>query len=240
MFYSCDVEFCAHGYYVYSTDITVVSAEQISYTYSPRAGTSMAAPQVAAVAAVLWSHFPHCTDLDIRAALAKTAKPHAGANGCNEECGFGIVQLRDAFNLLNDVGCSGIHNPPVLSISRSTCDCIDGGACRIPVATKEPEEGSLYLQPQPIQASPDPLPLCKDNKRLRFSFGRAKPGRMLQNKRKRNKKRRGCKNIRAKPDRAKSWCRWSSGAKKHCKDTCSSYGVVSYPDCRPRNGPSRG
>ena len=73
LLYFTKVEYCSHCYYVYSTDFDLIGPNNFAYNYNPRAGTSMAAPQVAAVAALLWSHFPHCTSVDIRAALAKSA-----------------------------------------------------------------------------------------------------------------------------------------------------------------------
>jgi hypothetical protein len=71
----------------------------------------MATPHVAGVAALVWSHFPECTPFQIRTALVKSAK--VKGNGCNNNYGWGIVQAKAAYDLLNDGGCDGIADPGV-------------------------------------------------------------------------------------------------------------------------------
>ena len=197
----------------------------------------MAAPQVAAVAALLWSHFPHCTSIDIRAALAKSAQPHAGFNGCNDECGHGIVQLRDAYDLLHREGCSGIHDNTVLSSNAHVCDCIESGNCQRPVQNSYQASSSSYdYQSSSSAQQTSYLPRCADNNRARFSIGRAgrRRGRELRNNRNRP---RGCKYIRKGPrKRAINWCQRSPGARNACKATCSTKAGLTYTDCRPPSG----
>lgn len=69
-------------------------------------GTSMATPHVAGVAALVWSHFPQCSNSDIRAALRATAED-LGASGRDDETGYGLVQAKDAVDYLTANGCSG-------------------------------------------------------------------------------------------------------------------------------------
>ncbi len=69
-------------------------------------GTSMATPHVAGVAALVWSHFPQCSNSDIRAALRATAED-LGATGRDDETGYGLVQAKDAVDYLTANGCSG-------------------------------------------------------------------------------------------------------------------------------------
>jgi subtilisin family serine protease len=62
-------------------------------------GTSMAAPHVSGVAALVWSNHPDCTNAEIRNALAMTAKDK-GDSGRDNAYGFGIVQAKAAVDYL--------------------------------------------------------------------------------------------------------------------------------------------
>mmetsp|Transcript_7039 Transcript_7039/g.8523 ORF Transcript_7039/g.8523 Transcript_7039/m.8523 type:complete len:80 (+) Transcript_7039:3-242(+) len=64
----------------------------------------MATPHVAAVAALVWSHFPQCTNDQIRYALAASAKD-VGFDGCDWDYGYGIVQAKKAYEFLKEHGC---------------------------------------------------------------------------------------------------------------------------------------
>ncbi|MCL5050320.1 MAG: S8 family serine peptidase [Firmicutes bacterium] len=68
-------------------------------------GTSMASPHVAGVAALVWSHFPECTNNEIRAALNATAED-LGASGRDNLYGHGLVQAKDAYDYLMSNGCA--------------------------------------------------------------------------------------------------------------------------------------
>ena len=65
-------------------------------------GTSVATSGVAAAAALLWSNFPQCNVTQIRTALGRTA---INVNGCDTKTGFGLVQVKDAHDLLVTEGC---------------------------------------------------------------------------------------------------------------------------------------
>ena len=67
--------------------------------YATWSGTSMATPHVAGVAALVWSHFPECTNNHIRNALIQSATDR-GSPGCDDEYGFGIVNAQAAYNYL--------------------------------------------------------------------------------------------------------------------------------------------
>jgi serine protease len=73
-------------------------------TYKVLSGTSMACPYVAGVAAEVWSHFPNCTNNQIRNVLLKTALDR-GAAGYDVNYGHGIVQAKGAYDLLQSEGC---------------------------------------------------------------------------------------------------------------------------------------
>jgi serine protease len=62
-------------------------------------GTSMAAPHVAGVAALVWSHGPDWTNAQIRQALQATAKD-LGAPGKDNAYGYGLVQAAAALAYL--------------------------------------------------------------------------------------------------------------------------------------------
>ncbi|MGH9509402.1 MAG: S8 family serine peptidase, partial [Terriglobales bacterium] len=56
-------------------------------------GTSMATPHVAGVAALVWSHYPTCTNVEIRQALRTTAQD-LGPAGKDNAYGYGLVQAK--------------------------------------------------------------------------------------------------------------------------------------------------
>jgi subtilisin family serine protease len=73
--------------------------------YAHYDGTSMATPHVSAVAALVWSHFPNCTQADVRNALAASARD-LGAKGRDEKYGYGLVQAQAAYQLLQSYSCA--------------------------------------------------------------------------------------------------------------------------------------
>lgn len=78
--------------------------------YGLMSGTSMASPHVAGVAALVWSHFPQCSNAEIRAALAASAED-LGAPGRDTSYGWGLVQAKDAVDYLAVHGCEGADEP---------------------------------------------------------------------------------------------------------------------------------
>ena len=80
-------------------DVTIgdVNADEIEYAYAEMSGTSMAAPHVAAAAALVWSHFGStCSNHQIRYALAHSAfNPDATEEvKCDQNYGHGWSRLR--------------------------------------------------------------------------------------------------------------------------------------------------
>ncbi|KPH64532.1 S8 family serine peptidase [Pseudoalteromonas porphyrae] len=89
--------------------------------YKSISGTSMATPHVSGVAALVWSHFPQCSNQQIRDALNATAQDK-GAAGRDTSYGFGIVKAKDAYDYLAQSECgggSGVDNAPVARFSAS-------------------------------------------------------------------------------------------------------------------------
>lgn len=74
--------------------------------YATTSGTSMAAPHVSGVAALVWSYYPQCSNFDIRSALKASAED-VGAAGNDYQFGAGLVQAQAAYDYLDANGCSG-------------------------------------------------------------------------------------------------------------------------------------
>ncbi|MDX1678594.1 S8 family serine peptidase [Arsukibacterium sp.] len=74
--------------------------------YGLMSGTSMASPHVAGVAALVWSHFPQCTNAQIRNVLAVTAED-LGTTGRDNSYGYGLVRAKAAYDYINQQGCDG-------------------------------------------------------------------------------------------------------------------------------------
>jgi subtilisin family serine protease len=87
-----EVELTGPGVDVYST------LPNNGYDYF--SGTSMACPHVAGVAALVWSHFPYLSAVEIRDVLKKSAED-LGSVGKDPEYGYGLVRAKEAFDLLN-------------------------------------------------------------------------------------------------------------------------------------------
>ncbi|MEM9493315.1 MAG: S8 family serine peptidase, partial [Myxococcota bacterium] len=72
-------------------------------TYVYYQGTSMAAPHVAGVAALVMSLDPSMTPADVEAHLKSTARPHVSGTTCTQ-CGAGLL---DAYNAVTGLGGGG-------------------------------------------------------------------------------------------------------------------------------------
>jgi len=113
------VEIAAPGVNVKST---ITSDSGASFSYASWSGTSMATPHVAGVAALVWSNFPDCSNHQIRNVLVKTARD-AGVPGCDAEFGYGIVDAKAAYDLIQSQGCGA---GDLSDTGRGGCDQIPG------------------------------------------------------------------------------------------------------------------
>jgi len=115
--------------------------------YATWSGTSMATPHVAGVAGLLWMHFPECKNYEIRNVLAATAED-LKASGCDMNTGYGLVQAKNAYELLSEGNCGGNigQTSPVGGCEQlvpvgptaaptpqcaSDSDCDDGDTCTV-------------------------------------------------------------------------------------------------------------
>jgi subtilisin family serine protease len=72
--------------------------------YAKFDGTSMATPHVSAIAALIWSYAPKCTNAQVRTALTSTAMD-LGATGRDTKFGYGLVQAQRAKDALVALDC---------------------------------------------------------------------------------------------------------------------------------------
>jgi len=79
--------------------------------YGKMSGTSMASPHVAGVAALVWSHHPSCTNVEIRNVLNATAQD-LGDSGRDVKFGHGLAQTKDAIDYITANGCDGSGTGP--------------------------------------------------------------------------------------------------------------------------------
>jgi len=117
------VEISAPGYRVLST--------YKGNSYRTLAGTSMATPHVAGVAALVWSRFPQCTNVQIRNILAMTAKKIGDEEEYTVRHGYGLVQAKAAYDLLNSEGCEAADDfeNPLIAGGCICCDCLRTSGC---------------------------------------------------------------------------------------------------------------
>jgi subtilisin family serine protease len=83
-----------------STTVAVAKSD-----YAKFDGTSMATPHVSAVAALVWSYAPKCTNAQVRSALTSTAED-LGAAGRDVNFGFGLVRASNALTALQGLACA--------------------------------------------------------------------------------------------------------------------------------------
>merc|ERR1712048_1032188 len=115
--YNDQVEISAPGVAVEST--------LTNNRYASWSGTSMATPHVAGVAGLLWMHFPQCKNYQIRNVLLATAKDR-GSSGCDNYYGTGLVQAKDAYDLLSEGNCGG--HLGYTDASQGRCDQLNPSA----------------------------------------------------------------------------------------------------------------
>ena len=159
-----ETEIAAPGSYVNST--------VLDNKYATKSGTSMAAPHVAGVAAFLMSHFPNCTNNQIRNAMIhSTREPPTGdyrnSKGWDKFYGHGIVNAGQAYErllqgceyaggaypavnqTLSDMALGGKDQKDIGCMSDFQCAdanmCTGNRKCDLSSNTCYVEEGELFL-----------------------------------------------------------------------------------------------
>jgi serine protease len=136
-------------------------------SYAEFSGTSMACPHVAGVAALLISHFPECTNNQIRnAMLRSTSEPPLDSQntpGWDKYYGWGIVNAGRAYELLKCMGCEGAGGP-YPSPGETLSDQARGGMDQLSWT-------SITNMPDGVcQPEPEPEPSSKSGKGSKSSF----------------------------------------------------------------------
>jgi len=83
---------------------TAVSVFPSDAMYAEYNGTSMSAPHVSSVAALVWSNHPSCTAAQLRETLKNSAMD-LGTAGRDDEYGAGLVQAKAASDRITALGC---------------------------------------------------------------------------------------------------------------------------------------
>jgi len=94
-------------------------------------GTSVAVTLVAGSAALIWSHFPDCSPMQVRYALARTAHrefPY-GNGDCTIEKGHGVVNAKDAYDFLTAHTCTGAGSTDKWNIKYRNKSIVESGNC---------------------------------------------------------------------------------------------------------------
>lgn len=124
--------------------------------YDYNQGTSMAAPQVAAVAALLWSKYPDLTPEQVRNHLRMTAQD-IGTTGWDEHSGYGMLRADRALNIPlqvdiyepNDTKSTAVELPVSSMISAQLTSQSDRDWYKITL----PYDGTLTLSIQAQDSS---------------------------------------------------------------------------------------
>ena len=94
-------------------------------------GTSVAVPLVAGSAALIWSHFPDCSPMQVRYALAHTANrgtPYSNGD-CNIFMGHGVVDAKAAYDFLKAHTCTGAGSIDKWNIKYRNKSIVESGNC---------------------------------------------------------------------------------------------------------------
>lgn len=169
--YGPALELTGPGVSILSTGFTMREDGNYSYTLTVYSGTSMATPHVAGSAAILFSHFPTCTVTEIRYALAYTAKDK-GLTGCDEQYGYGIIRVKDAFDYLTSNPCTNTTSSGQNIVRNDTCDLLvidneTGVSDNIQGTTKFNRKPLSHSLNQFMQSKNNPISYIKKRMRSR-------------------------------------------------------------------------
>jgi hypothetical protein len=128
--------------------------------YENQEGTSMAAPQVAAVCALIWSKYPEMKPSQIRNLIRQTAQD-IGPKGWDNHNGYGLLR---AANALKDKPLEDIYEPNNRSINAAILPLGKKSDAVLPSKTDTdwfivdaPYKGSLQIEIQSNSAAPSAI-----------------------------------------------------------------------------------
>jgi serine protease AprX len=144
-------ETVAPGYQVRTADLTVGGASRGDYV--GMSGTSLSAPHVAGVMALLLSAFPETRVEALEAVLKKSAFD-LGSIGPDNSYGYGLVNAEASFNLLNDA-LLGIVDPAdgILPFGHVPVGKTDTKT----LVLRNDGSGFLFIQSVSVSGSPSPF-----------------------------------------------------------------------------------
>lgn len=129
--------------------------------YTSQEGTSMAAPQAAAAAALVWMKYPDFKPYQVLELLKQTAKD-IGIAGRDERSGYGLLQLDAALTakLKDDVfePNNSRQTAGPLPLNDRNAAALNGGADRDWYKINAPYDGTLVLSFQALADPGTPLP----------------------------------------------------------------------------------
>jgi len=126
--------------------------------YEYKDGTSMAAPQAAAVAALVWGQHPEMKPYQIRNLLKQTAED-LGEPGWDPHTGYGLLRADRAIAADYEEGMDEPNNSKaeakVLQLSKAVTAEISGSGDQDWFWVDSPYAGSLHVQVKPLSGSGD-------------------------------------------------------------------------------------
>eukprot|EP01083_Nonionella_stella_P275225 934645_1 len=133
------VDIAAPGVYVLST----LPLHVASSGYSAWSGTSMACPHVSGVAALVWSHHPTKSAVEIRQALEGSAVD-MGATGRDDAYGHGLLRADLAMEFLG--GSPSISSSPTSIESPSSSPIVSPSSSPVVEACSEDPKTSFFFE----------------------------------------------------------------------------------------------
>ncbi|MFT4928714.1 MAG: serine protease [Phenylobacterium sp.] len=81
-------------------------------SYSHADGTFVSTAYISGIAALVWSHHPQCSNVQIRNVLQQSAQDK-GPAGYDHLYGYGLIQAKDAVDTIDAYGCDNIPTAPL-------------------------------------------------------------------------------------------------------------------------------
>ncbi|EXX85654.1 S8 family serine peptidase, partial [Paenibacillus darwinianus] len=130
--------------------------------YKSQEGTSMAAPQAAAAAALVWMKYPKLKPYQVQELLKQTAKD-IGTAGRDDRSGYGLLQLDSALTAKLKVDAFEPNNSRdkagKLPLNDRNAAALSGGADRDWYRVNAPYDGTLVVRYQSLIPLGKPLPV---------------------------------------------------------------------------------